>query len=155
MTAVEVLDRAPAWFGVGVEPAREVVRVQPVGELDLAAVSVLGDQVSELLEVGFDRLVIDLGGLSFIDVAGLRLLLGLALRARGEGWRLSLVPGADRVQRLFALTGTLDGLPFSSFGEVGVKHGQDHPAARQAPWDRSSVRGDRGGSRPRAGVGQR
>ncbi|MFZ0388342.1 MAG: STAS domain-containing protein [Solirubrobacteraceae bacterium] len=118
MSAVEVIDPAPVSFGVEVEPTREVVRVQPVGELDLATVPVLDDRVTELVKVGFERLVIDLRGLSFIDVAGLRLLLALAQRARWEGWRLSLIPGGDPVQRLFALTDTLARLPFSSSDEV-------------------------------------
>jgi anti-sigma B factor antagonist len=150
-----VISEAPASFGVGMEPAREVVRVKPVGELDLATVSVLADQVRELLEVGFEQLVIDLRGLSFIDVAGLRLLLGLAHRARSEGWRLSLIQGSDPVRRLLVLTDTLDRLPFSPSVEVEVKHREDHHAPRPVSQDRSPARGDRARSRPGAGVVER
>ncbi|MFZ0385865.1 MAG: STAS domain-containing protein [Solirubrobacteraceae bacterium] len=113
MVAVELIDDRRAVFAVGVEPAREVVRVKPVGELDLATVVLLADQVSDLLTVGFAQLIIDLRGLSFIDVAGLRLLLSLAQRARSDGWRLSLIQGSGPVQRLFTLTGTDRRLPFS------------------------------------------
>jgi anti-sigma B factor antagonist len=81
VSAVELIGEAPAAFEVAVEPAREVVRVKPVGELDLATVSVLEDQVRELLAVGFEQLIIDLRGLSFMDVSGLRLLLSLARHA--------------------------------------------------------------------------
>jgi anti-sigma B factor antagonist len=144
MAVGEQLSEAASAFEVLVEPAREVVWVTPRGELDLATGPELREQVSELLEVGFERLVIDLRGLSFIDVAGLRLLLGLALRARSEGWRLSLIQGDDVVRRLFALTDTLDRLPFSPSGEVGARHGVDHHPARLAPRD-----GDRALGRPR------
>jgi anti-sigma B factor antagonist len=111
--AVELIDDGRAVFAVGVEPAREVVRVKPVGELDLATVLVLADQVTELLAVGFEQLIIDLRGLSFIDVSGLRLLLSLAHRARSDGWRLSLIQGGEPVRRLFTLTDTDRRLPFS------------------------------------------
>jgi anti-anti-sigma factor len=76
-------------------------------------VSVLEDQVGELLAVGFEQLIIDLRGLSFMDVSGLRLLLSLARHARHEGWRLSLIQGSVPVRRLFTLTDTARRLPFS------------------------------------------
>ncbi len=113
MSAVELIDDRRAVLAVGVEPAREVVRVKPVGELDLATVSMLAGQVSELLMVGFEQLIIDLRGLSFIDISGLRLLLSLTRRARSDGWRLTLIQGNGPVERLFALTETDRQLPFS------------------------------------------
>jgi len=38
----------------------------------------LRDQIEELITAGFLQVIIDLRGLSFIDVAGLRLLLSLS-----------------------------------------------------------------------------
>jgi anti-sigma B factor antagonist len=154
VTAAELIHTAPAGFGVGVEPARETVRIVPVGELDLASVPVLGAQIRELVEVGFEQLVVDLRGLSFIDVSGLRLLLGFAQRARCEGWRLSLIQGSDSVQRIFSLTGTFDRLPFSPAGEVAIKHVVVEHGAR-GPRDRSPVHGVRAGLGPRPGIDQR
>jgi anti-sigma B factor antagonist len=103
----------PPAFVVWVEPARDVVRIKLRGILDLASRPQLREQVEELLTVGFEQLTIDLRGLSFIDVAGLRLLLSLAEKAQAEGWRLSLIQGNKRVRRIFELTNTLDRLPFS------------------------------------------
>lgn len=100
-------------LSVTVRPDREVVWVQPVGELDLAAAPELCAHVDELLAVGFERLIIDLRGLCFIDVAGLRSLLELSQRARDEGWRLGLVPGNSQVTRLFALARVEDQLPLN------------------------------------------
>lgn len=118
MSAVELTNDARAAFVVDVEPAHEVVRVKPVGELDLATVSILENQVRELVAVGFAQLIIDLRGLSFIDVSGLRLLLSLAERSRSDGWRLSLIRGSESVGRLFALTDTLSRLPFLPLAAV-------------------------------------
>ena len=78
-----------------------------------ATVPVLAEHVTELLTVGFEQLIIDLRGLSFIDVSGLRLLLSLGERARSDGWRLSLIQGSEPVRRLFTLTDTDRQLPFS------------------------------------------
>jgi anti-sigma B factor antagonist/stage II sporulation protein AA (anti-sigma F factor antagonist) len=108
-----VAGEAPS-FSVKVEPAREVVWVAPVGELDLATVPVLRGRVQELIDVGFGRLVIDLRQLSFLDVRGVRLLLCLAEQARRDGLRLSLIQGSDAVRRICALTGLVDQLPFCS-----------------------------------------
>jgi anti-sigma B factor antagonist len=99
-------------FVVEVEPVREVVRVRPVGELDLSSGPELREHVVELAAAGFEHLVIDLRGLSFIDATGVSLLLALAAQARRERWRLSLIRGDRQVQRVFALTHTLRQLPF-------------------------------------------
>jgi anti-anti-sigma factor len=106
------LENAVATFAVRVEPDRETVCVTPSGELDLATVAELREQVEELLAAGFEQLVIDLRGLSFMDASGLRLFLGLANDARRDGWRLSLIQGTHQVRRMFVLTATLNQLPF-------------------------------------------
>jgi len=56
----------------------KAVWVEPIGELDLAMIPDLRDQIEELITAGFLQVIIDLRGLSFIDVAGLRLLLSLS-----------------------------------------------------------------------------
>jgi anti-anti-sigma factor len=56
--------------------------------------------------------VLDLRGVSFIDSTGLRLALDLDAAARGDGFRVELIPGPPQVQRIFDLTGALDQLPF-------------------------------------------
>lgn len=114
MTVLERPAEAAAWFRVRVQPDREVVYVQPDGELDLATAPELHDRVQELVEVGFAHLVIDLRGLSFMDVTGLRLLLGFVRQADDEGWRLSLIRGSGQVRRICALADPSGQLPFCS-----------------------------------------
>jgi anti-sigma B factor antagonist len=113
MTIAEQIAEIPV-FAVGIEPAREVVRVKPVGELDLATGPELRSRVLGLVAVGVEHLIIDLRGLSFIDATGLSLLLSLADDAREGGWRLSLIQGTGQVRRMFALTDIGDRLPFAS-----------------------------------------
>jgi anti-anti-sigma factor len=114
MTVREHRAESGVGFEVRVQPAREMVWVVPVGELDLATAPRLREEVQELIAVGFAQVIIDLRDLSFIDSTGLRLLLGLVSEAEQDGWQLSLVQGPDKVQRLFAMTGVLERLPFMS-----------------------------------------
>jgi anti-anti-sigma factor len=111
-------DRSPPDLGdqgllrCEVIPERDAARVRPVGSLDLATVNVLEDQLAELRGAGFRRLILDLGGLSFMDSTGLRLVLRWDAESRTDGFGLELIAGAPPVQRVFELTGTLEHLPF-------------------------------------------
>lgn len=108
-------------FELEVRPDRNVVRLEPEGELDLATAPLVRREAAELVMAGFARLVIDLRGLEFIDCSGVRLLLELDAAARADGWRLTLIPGRDAVQRVFALTNTLDRLSFTSADGLGAR----------------------------------
>ena len=112
MAVDERMIDAEVAFEVRVEPARDVVRVKPIGELDLTTAPELREQVAELVAVDFEHVLIDLRGVSSIDAGVVALLLRLAGQARRAGWRLSLIQRQDQVQRILALTGALDQLPF-------------------------------------------
>jgi anti-anti-sigma factor len=60
-------------FRCDVVPERDAVRVRPIGSLDIATVPVLEQQLQEFRQAGVRRLIVDLGGLSFMDSTGLRL----------------------------------------------------------------------------------
>lgn len=100
-------------FRVDVEPERDSVRVAPVGELDLATVDKLRDEVVRLREAGFTRVIIDLRGVRFLDSTGLRLVLELDAAAREGGQELLLIRGSDVVQRIFEVTQVAERLTFT------------------------------------------
>lgn len=102
----------PRGFAIHVQPGREAVSVRPMGELDLAGSRSLSSAIDGLVETGFEDIVIDLRGLEFIDCSGVRVLLAQHAAALRDGRRLSLVHGRACVSRVFALTETLDVLPF-------------------------------------------
>jgi anti-sigma B factor antagonist len=107
------------WFSLMVEPAREEMRLQAIGELDLAASPSLHEQVGDVLTAGFTQVVIDLRRVTFIDLTGVRLLLRLAQDASDDGWELSLVGAGRQVRQILTLTGAIDRLPFRT--PVGVR----------------------------------
>ena len=100
-------------FRVDVEPFREHVRVAPVGELDMATTGVLKAEIDRLHEAGFDRLVLDLRRLRFMDSTGLRLVLEVDAAARSGDWSFSLIRGSATIQRLFEVTHLTERLSFS------------------------------------------
>ncbi|MGH2743854.1 MAG: STAS domain-containing protein [Thermoleophilaceae bacterium] len=74
------------------------------GELDLATAPTLADQLTEAERGRPGVLTLDLSGLSFISVAGMRVVLDAARRAKREGRSLVVLNPQPHVRRLFALT---------------------------------------------------
>ena len=117
---VDLADHRPVTTGLGVQagtwveatPARlDVRRVDhPLGvvltlggELDLAAVPVLQERLDDAMR-GKAAVIIDLSRVSFIDSAGLGLLVRAERQLRDSGVQLVLVRGPRAVRRVFALT---------------------------------------------------
>jgi anti-sigma B factor antagonist len=75
-----------------------------VGELDLASMHVLAQQLEELPDAA-QSLVLDLRRLRFIDSTGLHALLRADGQMIDAGGRLTIVRGPQAVDRLFRLTG--------------------------------------------------
>jgi anti-anti-sigma factor len=88
------------------------VRVQPFGDLDLATVGRVEDQLSELRDSGVRRVVLDLRGLTFMDSTGVSLALRWSLEASRDGFDFALVRGEGMVQRVIELTGIEHHLTF-------------------------------------------
>jgi anti-anti-sigma factor len=95
---------------IAVDSGQGTVRVRPEGEIDLATAPQLERALGGL--EGYERVVVDLCDVTFLDSTGLRLLIGLDAASRRDGWTLSLLPGRRSVQRVFEVTGMDRHLPF-------------------------------------------
>jgi anti-anti-sigma factor len=94
-------------FSVARRRAGDSVVVVPAGEIDLATV----DPVRDELDAAGDEaglVVLDLRAVTFIDSAGIRLILEGTRTLAAAGGELVVVPGPAEVQRVFDLVG-LDG----------------------------------------------
>jgi anti-sigma B factor antagonist len=96
---------APLPFACEIRSDGDLTILELTGELDLAQAPALAGAITEVLETGCRRLIVDLRGLSFLDASGLQALLTANRSARARGGQVSLVPGCFQVQRLFELTG--------------------------------------------------
>src|SRR3954447_17459608 len=94
------------------------------GELDLAGADEVGSRLIHACD-GIPHAVIDTRLLRFVDLAGLRLLVGLAERMHRRGAELSVIAG-PRVRRLADLTDlgdrlNLDATPEELLGVTGPR----------------------------------
>ena len=78
------------------------VRVSLRGELDLATADEVADHLRGLRE-RHDTVVLDLEGLTFIDAAGVRVILRAAQDAQNDGWGFTVTRGSGVVRRVFEL----------------------------------------------------
>ena len=95
----------------------ERLRVALAGEMDLANAETAGSTLREVL-LRDEDVVVDLGGLEFIDSTGLAMLV-VAMREGGR--RLSFLPSRHAsVRRLLTLTGLDERMNFSPPPATGV-----------------------------------
>jgi anti-anti-sigma factor len=88
------------------------------GELGIAAVPALREQLLVLLASGADRIVVDLSRVTFCDSSGLAVLVGAGRRAGLLGGVLRLAAAAPPVLTVLRLTG-LD-THFETFATVSA-----------------------------------
>jgi anti-sigma B factor antagonist len=99
-------------FTCKVTPDRDQVMVAPRGELDMATVGAVEQELKRLYDSGFRKIVLDLGELSFMDSSGLHLVSRWVREASQNGFVFELEPGPRQVQRIFELAAVIDELPF-------------------------------------------
>ncbi len=75
------------------------------GEVDVHTAPVLRSRALELIDAGRHRMVVDVGGVEFLDSSGLGVLVEIQGRLRDAGGTLALARPADRIRKLFVLTG--------------------------------------------------
>jgi anti-sigma B factor antagonist len=95
----------PAAFRVELIPDRTRILVAPHGELDLSTAAEVRDAVAEVRERGFDRIVLDLRGVTFIDSTGVRLLVRTRSASHEGSWDFSIIDGGEQVGHVLVLAG--------------------------------------------------
>ena len=83
------------------------------GELDIASIPALREQLLSLLRPGSSRLFIDLSKVSLCDASGLAVLVGIGRRARLLGGFLRLAAVSPQADRVLHITGLHRYLPIS------------------------------------------
>lgn len=118
-------DRPSAFFGlvmmhraealpIGKTREGRVVRLTPVGEVDLATAPMLERAFDEVFaDDDVDMVVVDLTELAFMDSSGLHLLLRMTAACE-DADRLRVVNGSSAVERLLDVSGLRDQLPIIS-----------------------------------------
>ena len=98
-------------------------RLRPSGELDLATVPTLERALVCAQQPGSGSTTVDLNGLTFMGLAGVRLFERAYLRALTNGTRLSLVQASPSVMRLLSLLKDQANLPGTIRGVLEIATG--------------------------------
>lgn len=75
------------------------------GRMDAENAPQLQEECDELIAQGHTRLVIDLGGLTYVSSMGLRIFLAVAKTLQSEGGTLQLCRLKGLVRQIFEITG--------------------------------------------------
>lgn len=75
------------------------------GEIDVASAPRLREQLITLVNDQHHRIVVDLGGVDFIDSTGLGVLIGARKRVRAHDGDVVLVCTEPRITKVFEITG--------------------------------------------------
>jgi anti-anti-sigma factor len=88
--------------------------LQLIGELDGHGAAALEDELRRVERSDAQKIIVDLGAVTSIGSAALKVFIHANTRSREDGNRLTLLPGPDHVQQTFETTGLLSRLPFVS-----------------------------------------
>ncbi len=83
----------------------DIFAVRPPAVLDAFTGPELSELLSDLVELGARRVILDLSGATLIDSSGLGAIFSGHLQLRADGGTLELVPAGPAVMRGFELTG--------------------------------------------------
>ncbi|HEY0902735.1 MAG TPA: STAS domain-containing protein [Marmoricola sp.] len=75
------------------------------GEIDVYTAPKLRDQISELVNAGHHRLVVDMEKVEFLDSTGLGVLVGGLKKVRAQQGSMELICSQDRLLKIFRITG--------------------------------------------------
>jgi anti-anti-sigma factor len=119
-------------FRVTVEPLEDACVMRATGELEASTANGLRSPLAAARHDGLTTLL-DLSGVSFIDSAGLRVLLEAALATDSHEWAWFIVRPSRAVLRLVELSGTAPRLPLVEPQRVAPRRVSPAAAARARP----------------------
>jgi anti-anti-sigma factor len=96
---------------VRVEQDGEALVVRAFGELDLSNAKTLEAELRRAIAGDASKVILDLGGVSFLDSAGLRMVLMMARHSLRNGGRLRLLRGSAPVEHVIEGSGVRHLLP--------------------------------------------
>ena len=99
-------------FGLAaIGPSGECAVLQVTGEVDVFTAPLLRERLRDLAGQGALHIIVDLRDVVFLDSTVLGALVGCLKRLRTDGGLLTLVISAERILRIFRITGLSRILP--------------------------------------------
>jgi anti-sigma B factor antagonist len=123
---------------VSSRPEKEACIVTVGGEVDLYSSPALKTSLIEADGVGWRLVIVDLSGVSFIDSAGLGVLVGALRRAREDGGELALVCDSEGILKILRLTGLDRVFPLAATVDKALETQGDNVSQRDVRRPRRS-----------------
>lgn len=95
----------PADFAVNPQSANGLLIVEVAGEVDLFTAPELKTAITEGIDGGSKKVVIDLTETTFVDSTALGVLIGAVKRLRAAEGGLTIVNSDENIARTFEITG--------------------------------------------------
>ncbi len=110
-----ILDRELEGGGLGVqlEQQGERILVGAWGELDISSAREFEEKLRQAIRGSAFGVILDLGGVTFIDSLGLHVLISAAALAHGTGRELIVLRGSEQVRHVIETSGVEDLLPLA------------------------------------------
>ena len=103
--------------------------ISVAGEIDVYTAPTLRERLNELVADGEYHLVVDMGGVDFLDSTGLGVLVGGLKRARSHAGSLQLVCDQEKILKVFRITGLTKVFPIhASLDGALAEPGEARPA---------------------------
>ena len=110
----------PADLRVGVRPGAPLV-VEICGEIDIQSAPQLREELLRVLRRHGSQLALDLGDVTFIDCAGINVLLATRRRARLEDGWVRVIRASPRARRTISLLGLQEAFALDGSGPGGAR----------------------------------
>lgn len=110
---------------IEVQDAGDHKILKPTGDLDVYTVGSLRDALSQMIEDGTPKVVVDLDGVPFMDSSGLGALMGGVRRMREAGGDLAIACTREQHLKLFTITGFGEGVSIAPTVEEAAKGFRD------------------------------
>jgi anti-sigma B factor antagonist len=96
---------------LNIEPDGSMVAVQLIDRLDATSSKELEGKLDELIEYGYQTLILDFSQLEYISSAGLRTILTSAKKIRSKSGEIRIAGMSGMVTEIFQLSGFYDLFP--------------------------------------------
>ena len=98
------------------------------GELDVSSAQMLEETISEACTAGATELVLDMGGIEFMDSTGLKAILSGKAMCEEHDCEYSLTPAQRPVERALTMMGIRSRLPFRRPGRARSRAVSSRPS---------------------------
>ncbi len=90
----------------------DIMYLNLLGELDQHTAKYARDMMDELLDNGgFDKIIVDLAGLNFMDSTGIGVMIGRYKKMKVRGKPIFVTNPSKQIDRIFLMTALYDVMP--------------------------------------------